>query len=237
MINIKRQDLILSKIIQEYIDFAIPVSSKRLEEKYNFGVSPATIRNEMQRLTGLGFLFQPHTSAGRIPTDKAYRFLVDKILLKQEFFEKKQDFGIKDLSDKEILDPLRFVQSITRALAATSSSLAVGYLFDEKFLWKEGWEELLQAPEFQKTSRVSDFVKFLKSFERDIEKVKPDSNIRVYIGRETPFPKSAEFSLIISKCCFPDKEEGVISILGPKRMAYDKNIALINSLKEILENF
>ena len=233
MINIKRQDLILSKIIQEYIDFAIPVSSKRLEEKYNFGVSPATIRNEMQRLTGLGFLFQPHTSAGRIPTDKAYRFLVDKILLKQELFEKKQDFEIKDLSD----DPLKFVQSITRALAATSSSLAVSYLFDERFLWKEGWEELLQAPEFQKTSRVSDFVKFLKSFEQDIEKVSPDSNIRVYIGRETPFPKSAEFSLIISKCCFPDKEEGVISILGPKRMAYNKNIALINSLKRILENF
>ena len=233
MINIKRQDLILSKIIQEYIDFAIPVSSKRLEEKYNFGVSPATIRNEMQRLTGLGFLFQPHTSSGRIPTDKAYRFLVDKILLRQELFEKKQDFGIKDLSD----DPLRFVQSITRALASTSSSLAVSYLFDERFLWKEGWEELLQAPEFQKTSRVSDFVKFLKSFEQDIEKVRPDSNIRVYIGRETPFPKSAEFSLIISKCCFPDKEEGVISILGPKRMAYDKNIALINSLKRILENF
>jgi len=233
MINIKRQDLILSKIIQEYIDFAIPVSSKSLEEKYSFGVSPATIRNEMQRLTGLGFLFQPHTSAGRIPTDKAYRFLVDKILLKQELFEKKQDFKIKDLSD----DPLRFVQSITRALAATSSSLAVSYLFDERFLWKEGWEELLQAPEFQKTSRVSDFVKFLKSFEEDIEKVSPDSNIRVYIGRETPFPKSAEFSLIISKCCFPDKEEGVISILGPKRMAYNKNIALINSLKRILENF
>ncbi len=233
MINIKRQDLILSKIIQEYIDFAIPVSSKRLEEKYNFGVSPATIRNEMQRLTGLGFLFQPHTSSGRIPTDKAYRFLVDKILLRQELFEKKQDFGIKDLSD----DPLRFIQSITRVLASTSSSLAVSYLFDERFLWKEGWEELLQAPEFQKTSRVSDFVKFLKSFEQDIEKVKPDSNIRVYIGTETPFPKSAEFSLIISKCCFPDKEEGVISILGPKRMAYDKNIALINSLKRILENF
>ncbi len=233
MINIKRQDLILSKIIQEYIDFAIPVSSKSLEEKYSFGVSPATIRNEMQRLTGLGFLFQPHTSAGRIPTDKAYRFLVDKILLKQELFEKKQDFEIKDLSD----DPLKFVQSITRALATTSSSLAVSYLFDERFLWKEGWEELLQAPEFQKTSRVSDFVKFLKSFEQDIEKVSPDSNIRVYIGRETPFPKSAEFSLIISKCCFPDKEEGVISILGPKRMAYNKNIALINSLKRILENF
>lgn len=233
VINIKRQDLILSKIIQEYIDFAIPISSKRLEEKYSFGVSPATIRNEMQRLTGLGFLFQPHTSAGRIPTDKAYRFLVDKILLKQELFEKKQDFEIKDLSD----DPLKFVQSITRALAATSSSLAVSYLFDERFLWKEGWEELLQAPEFQKTSRVSDFVKFLKSFEQDIEKVSPDSNIRVYIGRETPFPKSAEFSLIISKCCFPDKEEGVISILGPKRMAYNKNIALINSLKRILENF
>ncbi len=233
MINIKRQDLILSKIIQEYIDFAIPVSSKSLEEKYNFGVSPATIRNEMQRLTGLGFLFQPYTSAGRIPTDKAYRFLVDKILLRQELFEKKQDFEIKDWSD----DPLRFVQSITRALAATSSSLAVSYLFNERFLWKEGWEELLQSPEFQKTNCVSDFVKFLKSFERDIEKVRPDSNIRVYIGRETPFPKSAEFSLIISKCCFPDKEEGVISILGPKRMAYDKNIALINSLKRILENF
>ena len=74
--NLRQQDLLL-KIVEEYINTAKPVSSQLLEKKHSFKVCPATIRNEMQALTKKGYIFQPHTSAGRVPTDKGYRFFVD----------------------------------------------------------------------------------------------------------------------------------------------------------------
>ncbi|MBA4320031.1 MAG: heat-inducible transcriptional repressor HrcA, partial [Flavobacterium sp.] len=75
----ERQTEILNRLIQEYIYSAKPVSSQLLEKKHNFGICPAMLRIEMQKLTEQEFLFQPHTSAGRTPTDKGYRFFVDKL--------------------------------------------------------------------------------------------------------------------------------------------------------------
>lgn len=232
-INNERQKLILERIIQEYINSAQPVSSKKLEEKYNFGVCPATIRNEMQRLTDFGFLFQPHTSAGRVPTDKAYRFFVNNIL-ESDLDDEIGKLRIEKSQLKRKQDAMKWIQFLTKELASLSSSLAISYLGSEGILWKEGWEDLLQEPEFQTADQISDFVKFLKTFEEEADKMKLDSGITVFIGKETPFSGAREFSLIISRCSFPDNEEGFVSILGPKRMAYDKNIALINYVREIM---
>jgi heat-inducible transcriptional repressor len=66
-----RQIQILKSLIDEYIETAEPVGSGALDKKYNLGISPATIRNEMVTLTKFGFLKQPHTSSGRVPTPKA----------------------------------------------------------------------------------------------------------------------------------------------------------------------
>jgi heat-inducible transcriptional repressor len=232
-IDNERQKLILEKIIQEYINSAEPVSSKKLEEKYNFGVCPATIRNEMQRLTDFGFLFQPHTSAGRVPTDKAYRFFVNNIL-ESDLDDEMEKLKIEKNQLKRKQDAMKWMQFLTKELASLSSSLAVSYLGGEGILWKEGWEDLLQEPEFQAADQISDFVKFLKTFEEGVDKMKLDSGISVFIGKETPFSGAREFSLIICRCSFPDKEDGFVSLLGPKRMAYDKNIALINYVREII---
>lgn len=230
-----RQTDILNKTIQEYITSAQPISSQLLEKKYHFDICPATIRTEMQMLTEKGFLFQPHTSAGRIPTDKGYRFFVDE-LIKEGTFEKDFDFEIDDLIEKETKDTFRFIQTLTKNLASLSSNLAMGYLADEKVLWKEGWEEVLEEPEFQEGELISNFAKLLKNFEEGLGKLKINSEVKIYIGKETPFPKAKDFSIICAKCHFPN-DEGVISLLGPKRMAYDKNIGLINSLVKLLEDF
>ena len=78
-----RQEKILSKIIKEYVKTARPVGSVFLEEKYKLAFCPATIRNEMKELTDMGYLFQPHTSSGRVPTSKGYRFFVNSFLSKE----------------------------------------------------------------------------------------------------------------------------------------------------------
>ena len=75
-----RQIQILKAIIEEYIATALPVGSETLDKKYNLGVSPATIRNEMVRLTDMKMLQQPHTSAGRSPTPEALKYYVDELM-------------------------------------------------------------------------------------------------------------------------------------------------------------
>ncbi len=74
-----RQKKILQIIIEDYIDTAEPVGSRTIARKYNLGISPATIRNEMSDLELLGYLEQPHTSAGRVPSAAAYRYYVDSL--------------------------------------------------------------------------------------------------------------------------------------------------------------
>jgi len=235
MIVTERQKEILNRIVADYIDLAQPVSSEFLEEKHHFGICPATIRIEMQKLTDTGFLYQPHTSAGRVPTDKGYRFFVDN-LFEKGFPKEKTLLKVEDLIEREMGDGVRFLQSLTKNLASFSSnSLALGYLFDEDLFWKEGWEDVLGEPEFKETKVITDFADVIKHFEKEIEDIKINSEIKVYIGKENPFSKAKEFSIIISSCHFPDKEKGVLAIAGPKRMAYDKNINSLNYLTKLLE--
>lgn len=230
----KRQKLVLDAVIKEYIGCAQPISSQFLEKEHSFDVCPATIRNDMQKLTELGYLLQPHTSAGRVPTDKAYRFFVDN-LLEQEILEFKDMFGIEAILHEE-QDVLKLVSNLLKSLAQTSSSLAVIHLFDKDFIWKEGWGDLLKEPEFRQKDFVDSFTSFLQGFENNIKDLEINSNLRVFIGKENPISKTNDFSIISSKCYFPDKEEAMLALLGPKRMDYNKNISLINSLTKLLED-
>jgi len=235
MIISPRQGRILEKVVEEHINSARPVSSKLIEEKYDFSVCPATIRNDMQRLTDWGFLFQPHTSAGRVPTDKGYRFFVDH-LLEGEILGSKDALKISEILQQEE-DIFKFAARLSRFLAETSSNLATIHLFDRDFFWKEGWEEVLREPEFGEKDFIVSFTKLLKKFEQEIKNMEMSSEIRIYIGQENPFLKTKDFSIISTRCSFPKKVSGIVSLLGPKRMTYGKNIRLINSLSKVLGEF
>lgn len=236
----KRQEEILNRIVHNYIDSAKPVSSEFLEKKHKLGISPATIRIEMQKLTDRGFLFQPHTSAGRIPTDRGFRFFVDRLFKGEslEFSDKKFLKEIQEIKH-QIGDSLKFSREITKILASLSSNLAFSYLFDEKIFWKEGWQEIFAEPEFEDTECVKNFLEMIENLEKHIEDFifEEDFLPRVYIGKESPILKSKDFSLVISQSKFPKKKKATLAILGPKRMAYQKNISLINSLVKILAEY
>lgn len=230
-----RQEKILNTVIDEYIDSAQPVSSQLLEKKYSFEIRPAMIRIEMQKLTDRGYLYQPHTSAGRIPTDKGYRFFVDD-LLKEGFsaFDKKFYDELYRL-EKEIKDSLKFVQVLTKRVAELTSNLAVSYLTKEGVILKEGWEEVLKEPEFKNLNYFSKFIEMAEDWEGNIEDFETLAEIKIYIGEENPRPKARDFSIIISPCVFTKNQEGTLAILGPKRMAYPKNINVIRSLAKFLD--
>ncbi|MFH1714563.1 MAG: hypothetical protein ABH831_03155 [Candidatus Nealsonbacteria bacterium] len=223
-----RQKNILNSLVGEYIESARPVSSKSLDKKCGLSLSSATIRNEMQKLTDAGFISQPHTSAGRVPTDKGYRFFVDS------FMEKEDPFDASELMDREITDSIKFIQQLTKNLASESSALSLGYLPEENLFWKEGWETVLQEPEFREEGVISSFVDLVKNFEEAVGELEGDYDIKVFIGRENPFPKAKEFSIIVSRCNLP-KEKGILAILGPKRMSYSKTINTLNHLSKLIK--
>ena len=76
----ERKLKILEAIITDYIETAEPIGSRTIAKKYDLGISPATVRNEMSDLEEMGLIEQPHTSAGRIPSDKGYRLQVDNMM-------------------------------------------------------------------------------------------------------------------------------------------------------------
>jgi len=230
----ERQEKILDRIVRDYIDLAEPISSEFLGKKHDFGICPATIRIEMQKLTDKGFLKQPHTSSGRVPTDKSYRFFVDKLMKrKKSVFEDTLDF--EKIFKEEKKDIFKFANDLVKTLAETSSNFSLLHILDEDLFWKEGWGEVLKQPEFEERNFIAEFNNLLEDFEENIDDLELNSEMKIYIGRENPFSKARDFSIMVSRCHLPKGEEGIVSILGPKRMAYDRNIGLINSLTKLLE--
>jgi len=119
----KRQEKILQVIIDEYTKNAEPISSKLLAKKRGFNISPATVRNEFQELTDKGFIYQPHTSAGRVPSEKAYKYFVDRIFPGQE--KQYTQFIIREvrITRQRIEDELRLADELRNSLEEMVSML------------------------------------------------------------------------------------------------------------------
>jgi len=244
----KRKKRILKLIIREYIKRAEPISSGFLKENYNLDISAPTIRIEMGELTEAKYLWQPYTSGGRIPTDKGYRFFVDDLLerdlsdfIDEKFFKKLKDSSClyRGRARKKPQDPFKFIQLLTRILAMTSSNLAISYLLEKDFFWKDGLREVFQEPEFKNPSFCFNFIKIVEDFEKEIKNFCEEEFLtpKIFIGQENLLPGAQNFSIMISQCHFSKNQHGFISILGPKRMAYGRNIKLINSALKLLSSY
>lgn len=235
----KRQRKILEIVVKEYIEIGEPISSHFIEKNYDLGVSPATIRNDLKRLVEADYLDQPHTSAGRIPSDKGYRYFVNKLIKMKRQLKSKQLADRVHKLERKMNDEVKYLRELTGFLAGLSSALTYSYLEEEDLYWKEGFEEALDYPEFQNIQKVHSFLHLVKEFEKSFEESFANNlkkeEVRIYIGKESPLGNK-DFSILVSRCPFSKNKEGFLAILGPKRMAYDKNIALINSLVKLLEN-
>lgn len=230
----KRQQKILNTVINEYIETGEPISSQLLEKKHDFGIGSAMIRVEMQKLTDRGYLLQPHTSAGRVPTDKSYRVFVDRIVEKR--FSIDQDMEKIEEIFREEGDIFKLASHLTKFLAEETSSLAILNLPERDFVFKEGWEDLLKEAESFERDFFSEFAGAIEKFEESFNDLKINSGIRVFIGKENPVKKAKNLSVISSKCKLPNKEKATLTLVGPKRMDYNRNLSLIQSLIKYLEH-
>jgi len=146
------------------------------------------------------------------------------------------DFDTQKNIEDEFEDIFKLANSLTRSLAQASSSLVLGYMRREDVLWKEGWEDLLQNPEFGEKESIENFINYLGYLEDDVKAKGPQTRVDIYIGGENRFPKAGEFSAITFALQAEEQEEVILAIVGPKRMAYERNIALTNEVLKLFEN-
>lgn len=226
-----RQTSLLKTIIDEYIKTADAVGSENLDKKYNLGVSPATIRNEMALLTKSGYLKQPHTSSGRVPTPTAMKFYIDQLM------EEKQMSLVDEVKTKEDVWDSRgkiddLMDEATRALANRTKSLAVGALKDkekkDKF-WQAGHSYVFNNPEYAEMSACQN----LFSIFEELDKLD-----RLFFGFESTSPLDVLFGEelgwkelmpagIVSTHFTVHGQPGALGVIGPARADYSTVIPIL----------
>jgi heat-inducible transcriptional repressor len=231
-----RQKRILSAVVKEFTDTAVPVGSKHLVKKYDFDLSPATLRNEMNDLEENGYLFQPHTSAGRIPSDKGYRYFVENIMPDRDLSkadQKKMQAELLKLKAKNT----RLERTAAKLLSSLSGNLAITGAIGKDEFFDFGMRGLMDEPEFREMDdlcRLAETLDFIdERVDQLIGKLR-DNEVKIYIGKENPIKEISNCSMMVTPYRTKSGEKGILALIGPKRMRYAKNKSLIQYMKKLL---
>lgn len=160
----QRQKKIIRWIVKRYIQTQKPVSSKMIAKRCSLGIGAPMIRIELRRLEEKGYLFQPHTSAGRIPMEKAYRFFVEEILKEKRKKDKEKQLlkeQLKRVIFQKNTDILGLCMNLVDFLASASSSLVLAQLLEKRICLKEGWQWLIREKEVQEEGGREELIDLL----------------------------------------------------------------------------
>lgn len=223
-----RQQALLCSIIKEYIATAEPVGSKLIVDKYNLRASSATVRNEMAELEAAGYISQPYTSAGRVPTEKAYRYYLANWFKAKELGRKEQQELAK--LKQASRDRREQIKILAKGLAELSK-LTVFVSFTPNDFYYTGISHLFRQPEFCELEDVREISEVVDQMDELMEQVyhKAQPEIKFFMGEDNPFsPECASLVTQLSR-----KE--MFGILGPLRIDYEHNWARINYLKKLMQ--
>ena len=225
-----RQLDILRAIVEEYVATDEPVGSKAISKRRGLGVSPATIRNDMAQLEDAGLITQPHTSAGRIPTNKGYRVFVDKLA------------SIKPLSNSERRAIETFMESAhdlddllirtVKFLSQLTKQVAVVQYPDSEKVVLAGTSNLVRSSQEHATSLAP----ILEALEEQVVLLRllsdAKESIEVRIGEEQP-----ERNLKTTSLVKMGYGHGAVGILGPTRMDYQNSMAAVDAVAKYIGRF
>lgn len=234
----ERRKQVLRAIIKHFVETAEPVGSNTILVSYKFQVSPATIRNDMAALESEGYISQPHTSAGRIPTTKGYRLFVDEMAdykkarkeAKSALQKATEGYNVQKVRE-QLFDA---VNLISRASGQASFATTP----DNPRTFFLGMSNMLRQPEFShNTVHASEVIEVFErsnNFVKTLSELETTKKVRTFIGEENILPQIQSCSIVVAEY---EKEglKGYIGILGPKRMNYAFNIALLEEIKKLLE--
>jgi len=226
---LSRKEQLFRTIVRQHIALGEPVGSKFLVEKSRMDCSPATVRNDMATLEQEGFLTHPHISAGRIPTEKGWKWYIEHFLEEQPLAKKSQEALAKASDDGD--DRQQAIKHVARTLAELSAETAiVGFSPDDTYY--TGLSNLFTKPEFAELNLVqqlSSVVDHLDSVMRDLFKSR-DTDVRVLMGEDNPIDEHC--SLVVIR--LETTEPTVVALLGPMRMDYDQVLPLLRYTRGLI---
>lgn len=233
----ERQTKILKSVVEEYMEKGEPVGSEALERKYELGVSPATIRNEMVKLTEAGYLKQPHTSAGRIPTKQAFKFYVNQLM------EEKQLSVAEEVAAKEKIWDSRFdfdrlMHEAVKALAEKTQALALAVVEEGK-VYHAGYANILSMPEFYDidvTRTVLSIIEEISEVKKLFEKSFGEGPIHLLLGDELGYEYLEPCGMVFTHFDGGPKKRGSLGVIGPERLNYPQVIPTIRYFGNLIED-
>ena len=225
---------VLSALIESYIKSSSAVSSEELSR--SFDCSSATIRNVLTDLEGLGYLTHTHTSSGRIPTDKGYRYYVDMLLSQMQLLEAEKTRITKEYHQQlhKLEDILERASEVLSAF--TRCTGIVSFSDQENKIYYAGASFIPEYPELKSFEKIHNILKMLDEKKILLEILNRDlkEKIKVYIGHELACQEIASCSIIVSTYDVEDKPYGRIAVLGPRSMNYGQVIPTIEYISELM---
>lgn len=232
-----RKHEVLKAIIQQFINTAEPVGSQTILVSYKFSVSPATIRNDMASLEKEGLIYQPHTSSGRVPTDHGYRIFIDEMTdydtaRKQAvrvLHEVRKNFMVEKVKEK--------IYDCVELIARSTENVSFATLPDNSRTFYLGLANVLRQPEFLsdniRASQVIEVLERSDNFISLLRELDTDDTIKTFVGKENILEQIQSCSLMVTKYHIHG-HSGYLGILGPTRMNYAFNKAIIEEVKKLL---
>ena len=231
----KRQAEILSHVIEEYAEVSHPVGSVTLSKLLN--VSSATIRAEMGALERSGYLEQPHTSAGRIPTDKGYRWYVNRLQAEHPADIKRRPVSEQTRVLRKRIEaagePDQAIKAAVESLVELTSNAGIGTL--GTYIYTGGLEKLFAQPEFSDPQTTQDVAYLLDNLDLWLRETNPRGSVSVFIGQENPIGKTSGCSLIVAKFKSPYSDNSCVGVIGSTRQNYRQMMNLVEQAGLALE--
>ncbi|OGE33004.1 hypothetical protein A3C59_02815 [Candidatus Daviesbacteria bacterium RIFCSPHIGHO2_02_FULL_36_13] len=231
----ERQQALLKAIVEEYIESADPVGSEVIERKYNLGVSPATIRIEMGKLTDMGYLRQPHTSAGRSPTSQGMRFFIQE-LMKEKTLPVTAEVSIKDKMMSQKFKQEKLCKEAVLALSQRLNMLGIA-IDDEGQQYFAGASNILDWPEFYDID-VTRYV--LSLFDENprlkdiIGRAVGTEPIQILFGEDMEFEYLRQTGFVFTKYEASADTTGIIGVIGPARMNFPLVLPYVKYVRNLL---
>lgn len=226
----QRQQAVLAAIIEQYAEVAAPVGSVPLAKLFN--VSSATIRAEMAKLESMGYITHPHTSAGRVPTDKGYRWFVNNLGENDRPVLNRSAKAI-DIRVRDAGEPDQAIRSAVRSLVELTQNVGLATIGES--LYVRGFANLFDQPEMEDFASAREVASLIDNLEPWLREAGLNQPLSVYIGRENPIGKSSGCALIISRFRSPYSDRSYIGVLGPTRQDYRTVINLVGHTGKMLE--
>lgn len=231
-----RQVQILKSIIEEFTETAEPVGSETLDKKYNLGISPATIRNEMVELTKNGMLKQPHTSAGRTPSPTAIKFYVNELMAEKEL-PVSEEVAVKGRVWDHRFKMENLLREATRCLSEKTGAISVAVM-DDNSIFHAGYANILDMPEFfdiDVTRSVLSLLDETKNLVDIFQKAVSDEPIHIMIGEELGHRYFEPVGMVFTNFS-GGKRSGSLGVIGPARLNYPYVIPMVRYFGNLIND-